>query len=123
MHLLKGQKVGVTQGRTMQNLTLKLGWTAGSQAMELDASAFLLSADKRCSREEDFIFYGNPVSGNGAASYKTLTQGDKAEIAIAFPRVPENVAAIALTLTIYEGEQRGHFMKDVSPVSQGSGLR
>lgn len=114
LQLLKGQKVDVTKGKNVYELTLSFGWSTANQEMGIDAAAFLLSERGRCERDEDFIFYGNPVSQDGAVTHTVLKQGDKESLSVSLSRLPQQVARIALTLTIYEGEQLNHRMKDVS---------
>lgn len=114
MRLIKGQKVDLTKGRSVNKLVLKFGWTIADARIGIDAAAFLLSDQNRCERDENFIFYGNPVSIDEAVSHSVLQQGDKEAIAITLSRLPVNITRIALTLTIYEGEQSGHSMKQVS---------
>lgn len=114
LQLLKGQKVDVTKGKNVNEITLSFGWSTANQEMGIDAAAFLLSERGRCERDEDFIFYGNPVSQDGAVTHTVLNQGDKESLSVSLSRLPQQVARIALTLTIYEGEQLNHRMKDVS---------
>lgn len=114
MRLIKGQKVDLTKGRSVNKLELKFGWMTADARIGIDAAAFLLSDRNRCERDEDFIFYGNPVSIDEAVSHSVLQQGDKEAISITLSRLPEDITRIALTLTIYEGEQSGHSMKQVS---------
>lgn len=114
MQLLKGQKVDVTKGININEITLSFGWSARNGEMGIDAAAFLLSERGRCERDEDFIFYGNPVSQDGTVTHTVLSNGDKESITISLPRLPQQYARIALTLTIYEGEHLNHRMKDVS---------
>ncbi len=114
MQLLKGQKTDVTKGRDLNELILSFGWTARNAEMGIDAAAFLLSEQGKCERDEDFIFYGNPVSQDGSVNHAAAGNGDKESITVMLPRLSQKVARIALTLTIYEGEQLNHRMKDVS---------
>lgn len=114
LQLLKGQKVDVTKGRSVTEITLSFGWSAGNEEMGIDAAAFLLSERGRCERDEDFIFYGNPVSQDGTVTHTVLKEGDKESLSISLSRLPQQYARIALTLTLYEGEQLNHRMKDVS---------
>lgn len=114
MRLIKGQKVDITKGRSVSKLVLKFGWTTADARIGIDAAAFLLSDQNRCERDENFIFYGNPVSIDKAVSHSVLQQGDKEAIAITLSGLPVDITRIALTLTIYEGEQSGHSMKQVS---------
>ncbi|MDF9843497.1 MULTISPECIES: TerD family protein [unclassified Paenibacillus] len=114
MQLLKGQKTDVTKGRNLNELILSFGWTVRNAEMGIDAAAFLLSEQGKCERDEDFIFYGNPVSQDGAVIHAATGNGDKESITVSLPRLSQKVDRIALTLTIYEGEQLNHRMKDVS---------
>lgn len=114
MQLLKGQKADVTKGRSLNELILSFGWSAGNAQMGIDAAAFLLSEQGRCERDEDFIFYGNPVSQDGAVTHAAAGNGDKESITVSMSRLSPKAARIALTLTIYEGERLNHRMKDVS---------
>lgn len=115
MLLLKGQKTDVTKGRNVVELALHFGWTTANAAMSIDAAAFLLSDRGRCERDEDFIFYGNPLTRDGALMHaESSDKGDKEAIKIVLNRVSGQVSKIAFTLTIHEGEQSGHYMQDVS---------
>ncbi|MDQ0110703.1 stress response protein SCP2 [Paenibacillus harenae] len=115
MILLKGQKTDVTKGRNVAELVLHFGWTTANAAMGIDAAAFLLSDRGRCERDEDFIFYGNPLTRDGALMHTGSTdKGAKEAIKIVLNRVSGQVSKIAFTLTIHEGERSGHYMQDVS---------
>lgn len=113
MQLLKGQKVELTKGRSITNLQLNFGWKTTNAEIGIDAAAFLLSEQNVCERDENFIFYGNPMFFNGSAVHSTLNQTDKESISISLKGLPDDIAKIALTLTIHEGEKLRHYMKDV----------
>lgn len=113
MLLSKGQKVDITKGRDVSDITVQLGWNTRRSGIGVDVAAFLLSGQNRCERDEDFIFYGNPVSRDGAVAHAAEGE-DRASLSIALSRIPEQYARIAVTLTIYEGEQRNQRMKDLS---------
>ncbi|KAI7255763.1 hypothetical protein KC345_g11078 [Hortaea werneckii] len=113
LQLLKGQKADITKGTGIHEVTIVLGWSTECRGIGVDAAAFLLSEKSRCERDEDFIFYGNPESRDGTVTHST--EGENGEnISISLSRVPEQYARIAVTLTIYEGEQRNQRMKDLS---------
>lgn len=114
MRLIKGQKVDITKGRNVNKLLLKFGWMTADIRIGIDSAAFLLSEQNRCERDENFIFYGNPLSIDEAVTHSVLQQGDKEAIAITLSRLPKDITRIALTLTIYEGEKLGHSMKQVT---------
>lgn len=114
MLLQKGQKVDVTKGKSLTKLTLRFGWTTANSAMSIDAAAFLLSDGGRCERDQDFIFYGNPISPDGTVTHgESPDKNEKEEIIIAPSRVSGHVSKIAFTVTIHEGEKLGHYMQDV----------
>lgn len=114
MQLIKGQKVDITKGRSVSKLILKFGWNTANASMGIDAAAFLLSDRNRCERDENFIFYGNPVSMDGAVQHSVIQERDKEAIAIMLSELPQEITRIALTLTIYEGERSGYSMQQVN---------
>jgi stress response protein SCP2 len=114
MQLLKGQKVEITKGRNITNLNLQFGWTTNKTDINIDAAAFILSDQARCERDEDFIFYGNPLANSGAVSHALLNATAQEQINISLSKVSVGAAKIAFTVTIHEGELRGHFMEDAA---------
>ena len=71
IQLQKGQKIDL--GKTSPGLTkavIGLGWDIksydGGSDFDLDASAFLLDANGKCTKETDFIFYNNLQSPCGS---------------------------------------------------------
>lgn len=114
MELLKGQKADITKGRNSQNISLQFGWTKLNSEMSIDAACFVLSERGRCERDEDFIFYGNPLARNGSLAHLSLQSDDTESIKASLDRLPADASKIAFTVTIHEGEKFGHFMKDVT---------
>lgn len=113
MQLLKGQKVDITKGKGVRDLTIRLRWNTELAGISVDAAAFLLSGQNQCERDEDFIFYGNPVSKDGTVSHTTEGENEES-LLISLSGIPEQYARIAVTLTIYEGEQQNLRMKELS---------
>ena len=112
--LQKGQRVSLDKG--MRLALIGLGWDTnrydGSADFDLDASAFMLGANGKVRKDEDFIFYGNLQSADGAVTHTGDNrtgegEGDDEVIYIDFSKVPENVEKIAITVTIYEAPERG----------------
>ncbi|MBB3111359.1 stress response protein SCP2 [Paenibacillus phyllosphaerae] len=114
MNLLKGQKADVTKGRNVRKLSLHFGWKTTNAAMSIDASCFVLSDRGRCERDEDFIFYGNPVDRSGALAHASLQSHDRESVTITLDKLQPAAAKLAFSVTIHEGEKLGHAMKDVS---------
>lgn len=113
MQLSKGQKADITKGREAHEISIQLRWNTQHSGVGVDAAAFLLSGQNRCERDEDFIFYGNPVSSEGGVAHSAEGENG-ADLSISLSKIPQHYARIAVTLTIYEGEQRNQRMKDLS---------
>ena len=108
--LSKGQKIDLTKSNPLLNKVLiGLGWKAGSN-VDLDTAAFLLRADGRVESDEDFVFYGNLRHKSGAVEHSgdntTGGYGDAEQIHIDLKRVPEYIAKIDFTATIYDAQSR-----------------
>ena len=121
VNLTKGQKVSLDKG--MKLALIGLGWDTnrydGRADFDLDASAFLLGANGRVRKDEDFIFYGN-LSGDNECVVHTGDSlaggsgGDDETHFIDFSKVPADVERIAITVTIYEAEERRQNFGQVS---------
>ena len=121
VNLSKGQRVSLDKGMTMA--LVGLGWDVnrydGSADFDLDASAFMLGADGRVRKDEDFIFYGNLRSSDGAIRHTgdNLTgegDGDDEVIILDLTKVPADVQKIAITVTIYDAQVRRQNFGQVS---------
>ena len=121
--LRKGQRVGL--GDSIQYALVGLGWDSnkydGGYDFDLDASAFLLGANGRVLRDEDFVFYNNLETRGGAVKSMgdDLTGGnsdggDDEQIYIDFTRLPPEIEKIAITVTIHEAEERHQNFGQVS---------
>ena len=114
--LKKGQKVDLTKTNPgLKNILIGLGWDTnkydGGKDFDLDSSVFLLGANGKVASDDDFVFYGNLKHKSGAVEHlgDNLTgagDGDDEEIIVDLGKVPENVAKIDFTVTIYEAEER-----------------
>lgn len=113
--VVKGQKVDLTKGNLgLTSLIVEIGWQAPS-SLEIDASAFLLGAQAKVSKDEDLIFYNNPSTPY--ISYKDVpgTQsGGLKHFEIELDRVPPDTLKIAFAVTIYDGENRNQMFGQVS---------
>ena len=123
VNLQKGQRVGL--GNSMQYALVGLGWDSnkydGGFDFDLDASAFLLGADGKVISDEDFIFYNNPESRNGAVKTNGddttgggSAEGDDEQIFIDFTKLPPEIEKIAITVTIHDAEARRQNFGQVS---------
>ena len=110
INLSKGQKVDLTKGNpSLKSIMVGLGWDVNAfdsgADFDLDASAFLLGANGRVLRDEDFVFYNN-LEARG--------EGDDEQIMVDLSAVPANVERIAFTVTIYDAERRRQNFGQVS---------
>lgn len=113
INLQKGQRVSLDN--SMKLALVGLGWDTnrydGGFDFDLDASAFLLGENGKLQRDEDFIFYNNLQSRNGAVVHTgdNLTgdgDGDDEVIFIDFTKIPSDVKKIAIVVTIHDTEDR-----------------
>ncbi len=121
VNLSKGQRVSLDKNMTMA--MIGLGWDVkqfdGGADFDLDASAFLLSANGKVRTDADFIFYNNLESVDHSVKHMgdNLTgegDGDDEVITIDFTKVPADVQKIAITVTIYDAQARGQNFGQVS---------
>ncbi|MED4228357.1 TerD family protein [Neobacillus cucumis] len=112
--LSKGQKVDLTKSYPgLEKVVVGLGWNishAGSN-FDLDASAFLLSASGQVNSDQDFVFYNNPLGGNGSIVYSgdnRIGSGvrDDEQIRIDLLKVPDHIHRIAFTITIHDAQAK-----------------
>ena len=121
VNLSKGQRVSLDKG--MKMALIGLGWDVnqydGGADFDLDASAFLLGANGKVRKDEDFIFYGNLDSSDGSVHHTgdNLTgegEGDDEQIKVDLSKVPASIDKIDFTVTIYEPEERKQNFGQVS---------
>jgi tellurium resistance protein TerD len=113
--LSKGGNISLSKEEPgLTSILIGLGWdtrTSDGADFDLDASAFLLGPGDRVRGDEDFIFYNNLRSSDGAVEHTGDNRtgagdGDDEAIKVDLTRVPASVQKIAVTVTIHEGEAR-----------------
>lgn len=72
--------------------------------VEVDISAFLLTAQGKVRGDDDMVFYGQPRPGNGAVALKSNTAG-RAEFEVNLNSLPSAIEKVAFTATIHENRQ------------------
>ena len=113
--LSKGGNVSLSkEAPGLSNIVIGLGWdtrsTDGSD-FDLDASMFVLKEDNKVRSDSDFIFYNNRTGADGAVEHlgDNLTgegEGDDEQIKVNLNAVPQDVANLAVGVTIHEAESR-----------------
>lgn len=116
MNLQKGQKVDITKQWGFNDISVQISWKAMNPNMEVDASAFLLSGSGKCDQDENFIFYGNPVSSSEALSYSKKDHVNQCDFNISLKKLGSSIERISIALTIHEGDQLGYHFDQVSQI-------
>lgn len=124
INLQKGQKIDLTKSNpSLNKLLIGLGWDTnryrGGYDFDLDAAVFLIKGDNKVSSNQDFVYYGNlqHVSGSVEHMGDNLiggTGGDDEQIKVDLANVPESIERIAITVTIYDAENRNQNFGQVS---------
>ncbi len=113
--LSKGGNVSLSkEAPTMTNVLIGLGWDARStdgQDFDLDASAFLLTANGKVRNDADFIFYNNLKSSDGSVMHTGDNrtgegEGDDESLKIKLPLIPADVDKIVFVVTIHDAQAR-----------------
>ncbi len=121
VNLSKGQRVSLDKSVTMARIGL--GWDInrydGGQDFDLDACVFLLGANGKVIKDEDFVFYNNLSARDGAIVHKGDNRtgegdGDDETIIIDFSKVPAEIEKIAVTVTIFDAQQKNQNFGQVS---------
>lgn len=122
--LKKGQKIDLTKGNpSLKKIKLGLGWDTNSfdsgYDYDLDVSIFMVGSSGRVERDEDFIFYNNLKHTTGSVEHLGDNRtgegdGDDEEILVDLPKIPAHIEKIAVTVTIYEAEERKQNFGQVS---------
>ena len=123
VNLKKGEKVSLTKNYSISKIVVGLGWSVNSNSgtdFDLDASAFLLSANNTVTDSSDFIFYSNRTHPSGAIEHMgdnrvgSTGRADDEQIKIDLKRIPQNISKIIFAVTIYDGQKRGQNFGQVS---------
>ena len=121
--LNKGDKVALSKDNVVTKISVGLGWDIAKYDddgdFDLDASAFVITKTGMTRCDEDFIFYGNLQSADGAVTHtgdslEGGSGGDDETLFIDFSKVPADIEKIAITVTIYEAQERGQNFGQVS---------
>ncbi len=124
INLTKGQKVDLTKGNPgLKNIIIGLGWDVNAfdsgANFDLDASVFMVGENGKCPTDQEFIFYGNLKHKSGSVEHMGDNRtgegdGDDEQIKIDLSKIPENIARVAFTVTIYDAENRRQNFGQVS---------
>ena len=112
INLTKGQKIDIG----LTKMSVGLGWKPNEgtgAAFDLDASAFMIDANRVIPAEEYFVFYGNTDSPDKALHHTgddptggNSAEGDDETIQVDLSRVNSAVQEILFVVTIHEAMHR-----------------
>lgn len=100
--LSKGQNIALPED--VDRIDIVIGWP--EPAVEVDASALLLGADRRVGSDADFVFYNQPESPEGSVRFlgtSATEEGRQARLSIELSAVPAGVHTIALAGSVGTG--------------------
>lgn len=122
--LQKGERVDLTKLMPdLNEIIIGFGWDINeytNSSYEIDCSAFLLDQHSKVTKDEDFVFYGNPKGDNGCVLLPDqilLNEGttrDQKQIAVNLSFIPEHLRKIAFSITIYESNSRKQCFNQLS---------
>lgn len=112
INLQKGQRIGIG----LQKVCVGLGWDPNTSTgfdFDLDASAFMLGANKKLPVDEFLVFYNNQLSPDGAVessgddtSGGNSDGGDDETLTVDLSKVDPRIEEIIFTVTIHEADLR-----------------
>ena len=124
INLSKGQKVDLTKGNPgLKRIMVGLGWDVNAfdsgADFDLDAAAFMVGANGKCTTEQEFIYYHNLTHPSEALKHMgdNLTgegEGDDEQIEVDLDKIPANIEKVAFTVTIYDADTRRQNFGQVS---------
>ena len=124
INLSKGQKISLSKEVPgLSRIMVGLGWDTnrydGNADFDLDASAFLVGANGKCTCSGDFVFYNNLEHPSGAVKHMGDNrtgdgEGDDEQIFVDLSKIPANIEKIAVTVTICDAEKRRQNFGQVS---------
>ena len=113
--LTKGGNVNLSkEAPGLTNITVGLGWdprATDGQEFDLDAIGFLVNEAGKVRNDQDFIFFNNLKSDNGAVEHTGDNRtgegdGDDEVIKVNLTQVPADVDKVVVTVTIHDAATR-----------------
>lgn len=113
--LSKGQNISLNKADpSLKEVLIGLGWdvrTSDGQAFDLDASIFMTTQNGKVKSDAHFIFYNQLVSPCGSVKHTgdNLTgegDGDDESLIVNLAKVPADIKALFVTVTIHDAEAR-----------------
>ena len=110
--LVKGQKVDIG----LSKISVGLGWNPNEGTgfdFDLDASAFMINANRIIPADDYFVFYGNTDSPDGALHHTgddptggNSADGDDETIEVDLSKINDDIQEILFVVTIHDATAR-----------------
>ncbi|MDD3020144.1 MAG: TerD family protein [Alphaproteobacteria bacterium] len=120
--LKRGEQVNLTRlDPTLRRLMIGVGWDVigfEKEAPDLDLSIFLLDKNHQTRMDEDFVFYNNLKSLEGAVEHMGDNRtgagdGDDENVLVDLMSLPFELTRVAFVISIYEAEMRNQTFQSV----------
>lgn len=114
VNLTKGENVNLSkEAPGLSSVLIGLGWdarTTDGGDFDLDASALMVDSNRKVLSDSHFVFFNNLTSPDGSVAHQGDNRtgegdGDDEEILIDLVKVPAQVEAIVIPVTIYDAGQ------------------
>jgi len=112
INLQKGQRIDIG----LSKISVGLGWNPNEGTgydFDLDASAFMIDANRLIPEEEFFVFYGNTDSPDGSFHHSSddptggnSDGGDDEVLSVDLSKVDNRISEILFVVTIHEAANR-----------------
>lgn len=119
MNLTKGARADITKNHPdLDEIIIQISWEA-DPVLDIDASIFMVDESGECPGDPYMIFYGNAGSPDQSVFHSVNSQPSKKEesFSIKLNAINTAVQKLVLTLTIFEGEQKGQTFVQMSNAS------
>jgi tellurium resistance protein TerD len=102
----------------LSKLEVRIGWESAKENVDLNSSIILTIANGKVKKEEDFIYYNNPISSCKAVKHLGAdgSDFDNEIISLNFTKIPPDITKIVFSVMIYEAETRKQTFQSVSAV-------
>ena len=110
--LVRGQKIDIG----LSKISVGLGWNPNEGTgfdFDLDASAFMINANRIIPADDYFVFYGNTDSPDGALHHTgddptggNSTDGDDETIEVDLSKINDDIQEILFVVTIHDATAR-----------------
>jgi tellurium resistance protein TerD len=120
--LLLGEDLNITaKDPTMRRVHVGVGWdlnTFDADSLDVDVCAFLIGKTGETRVDEDFVFYNNPETMDGAVRHNGDSRtgagdGDDESILIDLHGVPFDVFKIMFVVSIYKAAEKSQSLTQV----------